>query len=101
MRLFGGDRVIKIFDRFGLEEGEEMQHPWLDRSIETAQRRVEQQHFAFRKRTLEYDDVMNKHREIVYGLRKAALLSEKPSETLYGLVEEHVYNKIMEIAASP
>lgn len=101
MRLFGGDRVIKIFDRFGLEEGEEMQHPWLDRSIETAQRRVEQQHFAIRKRTLEYDDVMNKQREIVYGLRKAALLSEKPSETLYGLVEEHVYNKIMEIAASP
>ncbi|WP_176015216.1 preprotein translocase subunit SecA [Victivallis sp. Marseille-Q1083] len=101
MRLFGGDRVIKIFERFGLEEGEELEHPWLNRSIETAQRRVEQQHFAIRKRTLEFDDVMNKQREIIYGLRKDALLSEKPLDTLMYLVEQHVLNKVQEIALGP
>lgn len=101
MRLFGGDRVIKIFERFGLQEGEELEHPWLNRSVETAQRRVEQQHFAIRKRTLEFDDVMNKQREIVYGLRKDALLSEDPRGTLMALVTEHVLNKVLEISMGP
>ena len=90
MRLFGGDRIVKIFDRFGLKEGDELQHPWLDHSIETAQKRVEQQHFAIRKRTLDFDDVMNKQREIVYALRKDALLSEKPHEVLFSIIDQVV-----------
>lgn len=88
MRLFGSDRIVSIFDKFGIEEGEELQHPLLNRSIETAQRRVEQQHFAIRKHTLEFDDVMNKQREIIYGLRKDALLSDNPHDVLFSIVED-------------
>jgi preprotein translocase subunit SecA len=69
MRLFGSDRIAGIMSRLGMEEGEALEHRWLNRSIETAQRRVEQQNFSIRKRTLEYDDVMNKQREIIYGFR--------------------------------
>ncbi|MDD2479397.1 MAG: preprotein translocase subunit SecA [Victivallaceae bacterium] len=94
MRLFGSDRIVKIFDRFGIEEGEELQHSWLNRSIEKAQCRVEQHHFSIRKRTLEYDDVMNKQREVVYGLRKEALLVENPHDVLFGLIEEVVFRYI-------
>ena len=101
MRLFGSDRIVKIFDRFGLEEGEELQHPWLTKSIETAQRRVEQQHFSIRKRTLDFDDVMNKQREIIYGLRKEALLSENPHDVLFGIIEQVVEAQIGLIAAKP
>ena len=95
MRLFGSDRIIKIFDRFGLEEGDELQHPWLNKSIETAQKRVEQHHFSIRKRTLDFDDVMNKQREIVYQLRRDALLSENPHDVLFGIIEQAVQNEIM------
>ncbi len=94
MRLFGGDRIVKIFDRFGLKEGDELQHPWLDHSIETAQKRVEQQHFSIRKRTLDFDDVMNKQREIVYALRKDALLSDKPHDVLFGIIDQVVENSV-------
>ena len=69
MRLFGSQRLSGLMQRLGLKEGEVMEHRWLNRSVETAQRRVEQQHYAVRKRTLEYDDVMNKQRSIVYELR--------------------------------
>ncbi len=101
MRLFGSDRIVKIFERFGLDEGEELQHPWLSKSIETAQRRVEQQHFAIRKRTLDFDDVMNKQREIIYGLRKEALLSEDPHDVLFGIIEQVVDAQILLTAARP
>jgi preprotein translocase subunit SecA len=73
MRLFGSQRLSGIMQRLGLKEGEVMEHRWLNRSVETAQRRVEQQHFAVRKRTLEFDDVMNKQRTVVYGLRGKVL----------------------------
>ena len=95
MRLFGGDRIVRIFDRFGLKEGDELQHPWLDKSIETAQKRVEQQHFAIRKRTLDFDDVMNKQREIIYTLRKDALLSEDPRNVLFSIVDQVVENTVI------
>ena len=101
MRLFGSDRIVKIFERFGLEEGEELQHPWLTKSIETAQRRVEQQHFSIRKRTLDFDDVMNKQREIIYGLRKDALLSETPHDVLFGVIEQVVEAQIELVASRP
>jgi len=98
MRLFGGDRIVKIFDRFGLKEGDELQHPWLDHSIETAQKRVEQQHFSIRKRTLDFDDVMNKQREIVYALRKDALLSENPHDVLFGIIDQIVETEVSNAA---
>ena len=74
MRLFGSQRISGIMQKLGLQEGEVMEHRWLNKSVETAQRRVEQQHFAVRKRTLEYDDVMNKQRTIVYELRGKVLM---------------------------
>ena len=98
MRLFGSDRIVKIFERFGLEEGDELQHPWLNKSIETAQRRVEQQHFAIRKRTLDFDDVMNKQREIIYTLRKDALLSDNPHDVLFGIIDQVVEELVLKVA---
>jgi len=95
MRLFGSDRIVKIFERFGLEEGDELQHPWLNKSIETAQRRVEQQHFAIRKRTLDFDDVMNKQREIIYALRKDALLSPDPHNVLFSIVDQVIESLVI------
>ncbi len=96
MRLFGSDRIVRIMERFGLEEGETLEHPWLNKSIETAQRRVEQHHFSIRKRTLEYDDVMNKQREVLYGFRSSALLDENPRDLLLTLVEQEVEKAVIE-----
>ena len=84
MRLFGSQRIAGLMQRLGLKEGEVMEHKWLNRSVETAQRRVEQQHYAIRKRTLEYDDVMNKQRAIVYELRGRILNGDQA--TVHGLV---------------
>jgi preprotein translocase subunit SecA len=94
MRLFGSDRIVTIMEKFGLDEGEELQHPWLNRSIETAQKRVEQHHFSIRKRTLEYDDVMNKQREVLYGFRKEALLTDTPKDLLFSIVDQEVEARI-------
>jgi preprotein translocase subunit SecA len=73
MRLFGSDRIAKIMDRTGAEEGEVITHPLVTRAIEGAQKRVEYQNFQARKRLLDYDDVMNQQREVVYSLRLFAL----------------------------
>ncbi|MEN7972712.1 MAG: preprotein translocase subunit SecA [Verrucomicrobiota bacterium] len=88
MRLFGSDRISSIMEKLGIEEGEVLEHPWLNKSIETAQRRVEQQNFSIRKRTLEYDDVMNKQREKIYGFRSEALQSTDTRNQIYMAVEE-------------
>jgi len=82
MRLFGSDRISGIMTRLGMQEGEALEHKWLNRSVETAQRRVEQQNFAIRKRTLEYDDVMNKQRTVVYDLRGEVLMSDSAHERI-------------------
>ena len=84
MRLFGSQRIAGLMQRLGLKEGEVMEHRWLNRSVETAQRRVEQQHYAIRKRTLEYDDVMNKQRAVVYEIRSRVLNGSR--EDVHGLV---------------
>ncbi len=84
MRLFGSQRIAGIMQRLGMKEGEVMEHSWLNRSVETAQRRVEQQHYAVRKRTLEYDDVMNKQRSIVYELRGRILRGDQA--TVHGMI---------------
>ncbi|MBR7180706.1 MAG: preprotein translocase subunit SecA [Kiritimatiellae bacterium] len=84
MRLFGSQRLSGLMQRLGLKEGEVMEHRWLNRSVETAQRRVEQQHYAVRKRTLEYDDVMNRQRSIVYELRGRILCGD--SAAVHGTI---------------
>ena len=77
MRLFGSDRISKIVDRMGMEEGEALQHSMLSSSIERAQRKVEENNFGIRKRLLEYDDVMNSQREVIYNRRRNALYGER------------------------
>jgi preprotein translocase subunit SecA len=87
MRLFGSDRITNFMEKWvGLEEGEDLSHRWLNRSIEQAQRRVEQQHFAIRKRTLQYDDVMNNQRSEIYRLRREILTCENPREMIFDFV---------------
>ncbi|HKK39525.1 MAG TPA: preprotein translocase subunit SecA [Cryomorphaceae bacterium] len=77
MRLFGSDRIAKMMDRLGLEEGEVIQHSMITKSIERAQRKVEENNFGIRKRLLEYDDVMNSQREVIYKRRKHALFGDR------------------------
>ena len=87
MRLFGSQKLSGIMLRLGMKEGEVMEHRWLNKSVETAQRRVEQQHYAVRKRTLEYDDVMNRQRSIVYELRGTILRGD----------QQTVHNTILDV----
>ncbi|OGV66659.1 MAG: preprotein translocase subunit SecA [Lentisphaerae bacterium RIFOXYA12_FULL_48_11] len=93
MRLFGSDKIANIMSRLGLEEGQQLEHSWLNRSIENAQRRVEQQNFSIRKRTLEYDDVMNKQREVIYGFRGEIVRSPSVRERIFDImgdvIDEH------------
>ena len=77
MRLFGSDRISNIMDRLGLEEGEVIQHGMISKSIERAQKKVEENNFGIRKRLLEYDDVMNSQREVIYKRRHHALFGER------------------------
>lgn len=77
MRLFGSDRIVKYMDRLGLEEGEVIQHSMITKSIERAQKKVEENNFGIRKRLLEYDDVMNSQREVIYTKRRHALYGER------------------------
>ena len=77
LRLFGGDRMAAIVDKMGLKEGEPLQHSMLANTIERAQRKVEENNFGIRKRLLEYDDVMNSQREVIYNKRRNALYGER------------------------
>ncbi|MBN1413725.1 MAG: preprotein translocase subunit SecA [Bacteroidales bacterium] len=77
MRLFGSERIAGVMDRMGLKEGEVIQHAWITKSIERAQKKVEENNFGIRKRLLEYDDVMNSQREVIYTKRRNALFGEK------------------------
>jgi len=79
MRLFGSERIAGIMDKLGLKDGEMIQHPMITKSIERAQKKVEENNFGIRKRLLEYDDVMNSQREVIYKKRRHALLGERLS----------------------
>ena len=96
MRLFGSDRIAKVMDRMGLEEGEVIQHSMITKSIERAQKKVEENNFGVRKRLLEYDDVMNYQREAIYKRRRNALFGDRLpldiANTMYDVVEETVTN---------
>ncbi len=82
LRIFGSERIQRIMDRLGMEEGEPIEHRLVTRAISTAQKRVETRNFEIRKHLLEYDDVMNRQREIVYGLRRQCLEDESQEETI-------------------
>jgi len=88
MRIFGSDRISRIMDRLGVEEGEVISHSLVNRAIATAQKRVEGQNFEIRKHLLEYDDVMNKQRTVIYGLRRRILQGEEIKDEIESRVED-------------
>jgi preprotein translocase subunit SecA len=96
MRLFGSDRIARLMDRMGYEEGEVIQHSMITKSIERAQKKVEENNFSIRKRLLEYDNVMNSQREVIYRRRKNALYGERLQldimNMLYQVAEDLVQN---------
>jgi preprotein translocase subunit SecA len=95
MRLFGSDRIASLMDRMGLKEGEVIQHSMITKSIERAQRKVEENNFGIRKRLLEYDDVMNSQREVIYTKRRHALYGERISLDIANMIYD-VIEKIVE-----
>src|SRR5690554_5577477 len=94
MRLFASERISNIMVRMGVQEGEVMQHSMLTKSIERAQKKVEENNFGIRKRLLEYDDVMNSQRSVIYAKRKNALFGERLdvdlNNTIFDVVEDTV-----------
>lgn len=88
MRLFGSERVARIMERMGLQEGEVIQHPMITRSVERAQKKVEENNFGIRKRLLEYDNVMNQQREVIYSRRRHALLGEHLRDDIFDMVRD-------------
>jgi preprotein translocase subunit SecA len=88
LRIFGSDRIASIMDRFGMEEGQPIEAGMISKAIENAQKKVEAHNFDIRKHLLEYDDVMNKHREIIYTLRRDVMLGEKLEEIILEMMEE-------------
>ena len=94
MRLFGSGRIGNIMEKLGMKEGEQLEHKWLNKSIETAQRRVEEHNFSIRKRTLEYDDVMNKQREVLYGFRNDIINGDNPREAIFEIIGEVVEGNV-------
>jgi preprotein translocase subunit SecA len=91
MRLFGSDRIAKLMDRMGHKEGEVIQHGMITKSIERAQRKIEENNFGIRKRLLEYDDVMNLQRKQIYSKRRNALIGDKLSLDLFNSFAENIY----------
>ena len=92
MRLFGSERISGIMDKLGLKEGEMIQHPMITKSIERAQKKVEENNFGIRKRLLEYDDVMNSQREVIYSKRRHALLGERLSVDIANMMYDVTEN---------
>jgi len=90
MRLFGSERIANLLQRIGLEEGQAIEHKMINNSVERAQKKVEENNFAIRKRLLEYDDVMNKQREVIYAKRRKALMGERLKDTIFEFVESYV-----------
>lgn len=88
MRLFGSERISKVMDTFGYNEGEVIQHSMITRSIERAQKKVEENNFGIRKRLLEYDDVMNSQREVIYRKRRHALYGERLSTDIRNMISD-------------
>ncbi|HLR31279.1 MAG TPA: hypothetical protein VK074_02240, partial [Fodinibius sp.] len=96
MQLFGSDRVAKVMDRLNFEEGEVITHSWITKSLERAQSKVEQNNFSIRKKQLEYDDVLNNQREVIYARRKHALSGEELRSDIYDMLEDLVESVVVE-----
>lgn len=99
MRLFGSDNIANIMDKLGMEEDEPIEHTLITRSIEQAQKKVEARNFDIRKHVLEYDDVMNQQREVIYGQRRQILMGESMRENIFHMIGKLV-EKAMELYAN-
>ena len=88
MRLFGSDRISSVMEKMGIKEGEVIQHPMISRSVERAQKKVEENNFSIRKRLLEYDDTMNSQREVIYTKRNRALQGDRLKSEVFDLLDE-------------
>jgi preprotein translocase subunit SecA len=88
MRLFGSDRIASVMERMGIKEGEVIQHPLITRSVERAQKKVEENNFSIRKRLLEYDDTMNQQREVIYTRRQRALEGDRLKGEIFDMLDE-------------
>ena len=97
MLNFGAaERMTKLMEKMGLEDGQELEHPWLNRSVESAQKRVEQRNYTSRKRTLEFDDVLNKQRTVIYTFRNESLSTEDPHGLILETIDEAIPDKVAE-----
>ena len=100
LRLFGSERLMSVFNALGVQEGEQIEHKMLSNAIESAQKKLEINNFGIRKNLLEYDQVMNEQREIIYGERRRVLDGESMRDTIYNMITEYVEN-ITDRFASP
>ena len=97
MRNFGAaDKMTTMMEKFGLKEGEELSHSWLNKSVQSAQKRVEQRNYTMRKRVLDFDDVMNEQRRIVYGLRNEIILTANPRDLVNKAIDKTIPLKVNE-----
>ncbi|MEO6006309.1 MAG: preprotein translocase subunit SecA [Opitutus sp.] len=94
MRLFLQGNLASRLMEGSMQEGEELEHPWLNRSIESAQKKVEQQNYSIRKRLLQYDDVLNQQREVVYGIRNGAIHTDRPKDIIFEQIHEELVNRL-------
>ncbi len=98
LRIFGGDRIHMVMDKLGIEEGEHIEHSFISKAIENAQSKVEGHNFEIRKQLLEYDDVMNQQREVIYKQRRKILLEDNLKPFVLEMVEDKVYDIVEEFA---
>ena len=98
MRLFGSERVSGIMQKLGMKEGEDIQHPWVNKAIENAQRKVEAMNFDIRKQLLDFDNVMNKQREAIYALRNIVIEKESVSDRIRQMLAESIEEKVLQWA---
>ena len=94
LRLFGSERLMTVFNTLGVEDGEQIEHKMLSSAIEKAQKKIESNNFGIRKNLLEYDQVMNEQREIIYGERRRVLDGESMRDTVYSMITEYVENTV-------
>ncbi|MDA3918149.1 MAG: preprotein translocase subunit SecA [Deltaproteobacteria bacterium] len=98
LRIFGGDRIHTVMDKLGIEEGEHIEHSFISKAIENAQSKVEGHNFEIRKHLLEYDDVMNQQREVIYEQRRKALMESNLNPLVMEMVEDLIYDIVDEFA---
>ncbi|RLC01436.1 MAG: preprotein translocase subunit SecA [Deltaproteobacteria bacterium] len=98
LRIFGGDRIHAVMDKLGIEEGEHIEHSFISKAIENAQSKVEGHNFEIRKHLLEYDDVMNQQREVIYQQRRKALIEKNLKPVVLEMIEDKAYDIVDEFA---